>query len=590
MPEARAELMEHLGRAHYALGALESDGEAAFYLKRAIDSGRDAPTVRQALGLTLYRQGKWEEALEELLLVLDAERTPQSLIYVGRCLHEMNQPGLAIHYLDEAFPKLNRFSPEEQIALLNQLGFLYASESEYASAARSWSRSLELRFDPHVALRLGKMKRLLGEVEEALAVLEGIDLDVLPDEQEAERLDELAAIYESLGEREAAIEAAELANAVCTTAGRYYTLGLLHQKDEHQDEAVAAFRGAVTVDADTPRYAEALGFTLVDMGRTEEAIAQFESVLDRDPDYLQLYEQLGYLNMKQPDNKAAEAWFELAIANEPFYPVRTEEEEEQLEQDVFRFRREVTKLTNHFDVDLYTSLRSDTEAPPPGSIGSAVLPSQGGASFSYQPHGWGFRNERIFQAFVRVLWNHEPESIRWDTDSFQGGLGVRYKPLASQNFYGSFERLFKIGDDAMSNWLLRGLYSWDYGYELKPGRDSWNYTLTYGEVGYLLQEPKTLVVYGEGREGWTFNISESLLLTPHGILDGRHQNPATSYSNYVEAGLGVSLKVLFNESRYKAHRSSFEFLLQYRWGKYLGGMRPEEAGFGGWVVGGSIHF
>jgi tetratricopeptide (TPR) repeat protein len=589
-PESRAEIMEQLGRAHFALGDVAGDEEAAFYLKTAIASGRDERDIRQTLGLVLYRQGKWDQALDEFLVVLDAERTPQSLIYVARCLQELNRPGLAIHYLDEAVAELERFSREEQITLLNELGFLYAEESEYRAARRSWSRSLELRYDASLALRVGRMNRLLGDVEEARAVLERVEPDVLPDSEEAERLDELAAVYEAEGEQETALESAELANAVCAAPRRYYRLGLLYQTEGHQEEALAAFRGAVAADPDEPRYAEAYGFALSAGGRTEEAIVQLESVVERDPDYLQVYEQLGYLNMKRADNKTAESWFERAIDNETFYPVHSEEDQKQLERDVFRFRREVTKITNYFDVDLYTSLRSDSGAPSPGVIGSAVLPSQGGASFSYQPHGWGFRNERIFQAFLRVLWNHEPESIRWDTDSFQGGLGVRYKPLASQNLYGSFEKLFKIGDDALSNWLLRGLYSWDYGYELRPGETSWNYTLAYGEVGYLLQEPKTLAFYGEGREGWTFNVSESLLLTPHGVLAARHQDPANAISNYVEGGLGVSLKVLFNESRYKAHHSSFEVLLQYRWGRYLGEMRPEVAGFSGLVIGGSIHF
>ena len=50
------------------------------------------------------------------------------------------------------------------------------------------------------------------------------------------------------------------------------------------------------------------------------------------------------------------------------------------------------------------------------------------------------------------------------------------------------------------------------------------------------------------------------------------------------------MKVLFNESRYKAHHSNFEVTLQYRWGRYLGEMRPEEPGFSGLVLSGSIHF
>lgn len=586
--EQRGRALAGIGYAYSALGI---DGQAAFYLESAVDAGRAERAVRDNLGLVLYRAGRFEEALEQFLTVVDSVASPdRALVHAARCLAQMGRPGLALHYLREALPEIDRFDRGEQVRIWNELGFLYAEESEYQRAAEAWWRSLELETDPAIAIRLARAVRLLGLTEEAYQVLEGISAEALPRELEARRLDELAAVFGRLERWDEAVESAELAVKAGASAERSYNLGLLYRRRGRWAEAAAAFRAAVIEDPTTSRYREALGYSLIDLGKTEEAIAQFESVLARDPEYLELYEQLGYLYMSRSDNRAAEKWFKLAIDNEPYYAVHGEVEAEELKKDVRRFRQEVTKVSNRFDLGLYTSLRSDAGAPPPAVIGSAVLPSQGGAELSYQPEGWGFRNERIFQAFVRLLWNHEPESLRWAADSLQGGVGVRYKPLKSQNLFGSFERLFKIGGGAANNWLVRGLYSWDYGYNLKPGRDSWNTTLLYGEVGYLLEEPKTMAFYGEGREGWTFNLSESFLLTPHVVIDGRRQDPPTSISNYIEAGPGVSIKVLFDETRYHAHRSSVEVFLQYRWGRFLGPSRPDEAGFGGWVAGGGVRF
>jgi tetratricopeptide (TPR) repeat protein len=580
--ERRGETLERLGYAYIARG---EDRNAALYLERAIDSGRDRGRIRQDHGLVLYRLGRFRDALEEFFLALDREKTDASLVYAARCLKELNRPGLAIHYLSEALPGVGRFDRDERIVVYNELGFLYANESEYERASDAWARSLELRDDPEVALRLGRAKRLSGLFEEARLVLEGIDAGALSDSEAAQRLDELSVVYERLGRREEATETGARASEALPTAERHYRLGLLYRGDGRWDDALSAFRSAVAEDPGSPRYAEALGSALARLGATDEAIARYESVLARDRDYLSLFPELGYLYMKEPDNESARTWFERAIDNEPYYPVHDATGEKEVRDDMLRFRREVAKVTNRFDVGLYTSLRSDSGAPPPAVVGPSALPSQGGVELSYLPPGIGFRDERVFEAFVRVLWNHEPGSLQWDGESLQGGLGVRYKPLPTQNLRGSLERLFPIGGKALSNWLARGLYSWSDGYEPRPGHASWNSTLFQGEVDTLLQAPKSLVLYGEFRQGWTFNISDSFLVTPHLVVVGRDESPSSSKSSYVEAGPGVSFKFLFRDGRYYAPRSSFEVFLQYRSGRFR-----DDVGFHGWVVMGSMHF
>jgi hypothetical protein len=148
-------------------------------------------------------------------------------------------------------------------------------------------------------------------------------------------------------------------------------------------------------------------------------------------------------------------------------------------------------------------------------------------------------------------------------------VGLRYKPLKTQNLYLWGERLFKMGNKAIDDWLLRLLYSWDYGYDLKPGKAWWNYTFLYGDVAYFTKQPGTWTYYGEFRQGVTFNFNDKFLLTPHLIVDTRYQDPHPVNSSYLEEGAGVSLKFLFLETHYEIHRASFEVLAYYKHGNFL---------------------
>jgi hypothetical protein len=226
----------------------------------------------------------------------------------------------------------------------------------------------------------------------------------------------------------------------------------------------------------------------------------------------------------------------------------------------------------------------------PGLVDGGAIASQAGVQFAYQPPVLGFRDERIFQLFARILWNIRPRSLDFDEESYQGGLGIRYKPLRTHNLYVSAERLYKIGDRSENNWLLRALYSWDYGYDLRPGEPRWNYTFLFGDLAYFVKNPRT-TYYLEARQGITFNVRDTLLVTPHLILDGRYQDPHRIGSSYFEGGIGLSLKYLFNETRYEAHRSSFELLMHYKKGSFLTrGLSVGGDSFDGVIVMGVLQF
>jgi hypothetical protein len=51
--------------------------------------------------------------------------------------------------------------------------------------------------------------------------------------------------------------------------------------------------------------------------------------------------------------------------------------------------------------------------------------------------------------------------------------------------------------------------------------------------------------------------------------DVRYQDPLAGNSSYLEGGIGLSLRYLFYQPRYEAHRASFEILGYYKWGDFL---------------------
>ncbi len=560
--------------------ALERQGEIETRLERfdaairsfhqALEAGREGGRLRQALGFLHFKLGRWPEALEQFRRSLELAPSPRARLYLARCYDLLGRPGTALYHLKQIVPELDRLPPEDQRTVLEELGYLHAQQAAYEAAAGAWKARLDLAYDPRVALRLGETLRRLGRSVEAQAVLSEIEPGTLSPALEARRLEQLGEIALAAGEAEVAAERFRAALDLETSAARQHLLGIAYQAMDRPHDAVEHFKLAATAAPETTRYRESLGYSYVAIDAVEEAIEVFETLVAQDPDYLSLYQDLGYLHLKRANAPQAIRWFEQAIANRPLYPVRTAEDEAALEQTLGRMRQEVSRLSNRLDVTLYLAARSDSLpfSTTPALTGG-VLPSQGGVELAFLPPRLGFRNERVFQIFGRVLTDVRPGSLDPQEDSYQGGLGARYKPLRSHNLFLSGERLFKIGDDAQDNWLLRALYSWGRGYALRPGQRRWSYTLLYLDAGYLLEAPSYRALFGELRQGLTFNLGDRLLLTPHLLVGGRYQDPGGATSSYLESGGGLSLKLFFASGRDRGAGHSLELLAQYRAGRFV---------------------
>jgi adsorption protein A len=562
-----AAILEKLGLIALQLDRLD---EASGYYEKAVTLGRTTWEVRQSLGHIHYRQKRWSKALENFFSALDRRRSPETLASIGLVYKESGKTGVAIHYLLQALAPENGLSPATRIAALNALGYLYAEEERYDLAARAWSESLGLRRDPVIGLRLGKMEGRLGRFDKAIAILESIEPGSLDVSLEAERWDELAKIHHLRGDPDKALEFYARANGLKAAADRHYRIGLiLHEQKKYQD-AASSLEKAVSLDPKNDQVQVALGYTDRALKKYEDSIRLFENVLARDEDYLPLVEDLGYLNMKARRNADASKWLRRAVDNEPLYPVESEAEREKMRLNIFRMRKENAKVTNRFDFVFYFSYWPDSRFQPvvPAGLGGGAVPAQGGADFAFQPARIGFRDERIFQVFARVMGNMFPRSLRPDRESYQGGIGLRYKPLRTLNFWLWGERLIRIGAQSRNDWLLRALLSEDFGYDLRPGRPAWDYTYFFFDAAYFTRTG-SWAYYGEFRQGLTLNIKDSFLITPHLVIDARTQTPQPGGGSYLEAGIGLSLKSLLFQNRYETQRGSFEILGYYKYGDFL---------------------
>ena len=582
----RAEILERLGVASLQRRDYE---QAARYFRAAIAAGRDHWQIRQNLGFALLSLDRCEEAVGELELSARQSPAPRSFVYLARCYERLKKPGVAIHWLQLALLRLQELAPAEQKDVLGSLGYLYSAEGQHAAAAEAWERALALGDDPEIALRLGRAQRLLGDARRARQTLMAIEPERLSRASRAVRLDELAALDRAEGQLTDSIAALEEANALEPSAQRHHALGLAFGDLKRRPEAVDHLERAHALAPDDLGYAVALGYAYKDAGRLADAARVFEGVVARDPDRLPLYQELGYIYAALSDTSRAVEWFKKAIDNAP----RDPRPESDIAEERARLQQEVARLAKRFEATAYLTYRSSQRQPSTGSGGAVggTLPSQSGVEVAYQPPVIGFRDERIFQVFARLLWNFRPESLDVDDHSLQAGVGLRYKPLRTQNLFVSAERLFAIGRDASDDWLLRALYSWEHHPLLgKPDWSHWNYTTVFADVGYFV-ERSLWVLYGEARQGVTFRIANQVLLTPHVVVDARYQDARGPTDSFVEGGGGVSLRYLFGESRYEGYRGSVELLIQYKAGDFFNRQRGASDGsFHGLVLTGVLRF
>jgi len=583
----RARLAEERGNLQLALGDRAS-ALASFTLAR--DLGRDSWTVEQARGDLLYAMNDPRDALAAYRAADKRRNDPRSALGAAYAYTQLGQPGLAIVEMDRALAAMPADAVRARRVALATSGYLHAQLDQHRQAAAAWSAAQAIGFDPELVLPLAREQRLSGDLDAAQATLGGLQPQSLAPSEHADWLDERAEIERAraallprpapIGDerdaaddpnaaaRTAALRAAaadlEQAIALAPNPDREYRLGLLYVDLGEPEKAIPPLERSLASGPLVPSHAATLGYAYQDVGRYADAGRELSRSLDADPDQLALYEDLGNVRVKEVKNDAAIALFEQAIDNTPLYPQRDAEEIRDVEERRLRMRRQVSELSRTFSLLAYTSIcfgSNDCEVGATTPLSAGASKSQGGAEFAYRPPVIGFRDGRVFEVISRVLFEQEVDSIVPKGQTTVVTLGVRYKPFATIDGFLSAERLFGAGSDAQSNVLLRGTWGWQHGYGMRPGEPHWWYTTVYADVARTMESPQDWFFYTEGRQGMTFNVHhDDTMLTPHLYARGRFQTGDGDDYQEIDMGLGVSLRWLFREDRYRDYQSHVEVL------------------------------
>ncbi len=148
----------------------------------------------------------------------------------------------------------------------------------------------------------------------------------------------------------------------------------------------------------------------------------------------------------------------------------------------------------------------------PTTLSSALVSSPGDNTTQLGGEAWarlgGDNNGRPVQAFVRAYQTLDSDLGATGTDSTQGWIGLRWKPLSRTNLVIEASRMIALGDAARDDTALRAAWSADLGGDLNYERDSWPSARFYVDAVRLLEDEQTFAV-ADSQIGWTWVASRS---------------------------------------------------------------------------------
>jgi len=544
------------------------------------------------LGLANYNSKQWLRALSYLTLAAEMHQEPAVLMYIALCHKELHKPGIAIYYLLAAH-EASGSQKELGSQILATLGYLYTDEFAFEKAADAFRKSLELKKDITISVKLAKALMLAGKTGEGWKSLATIDSGKLTAEQQIEFADIKAGLLQQSGKNEEALAVLEGVQKIAPASSRSYSMGLLCLKLGQTGKAVEYLSAAQAKEPTNSSYALSLGYAYKDNRQYHQAIKKLEWAVSKNPDVARVYNDIAYLHMKTGDNDKAEQWFKTIIDRFPVLPLDGSAENDALQRDAQRIKGEIAKLDSNVKGIAYYYYRTgkaQNSINMPGGQISGGLTGQTGIELSVRPPLTGFVDDRQLEFFSRIYGNSGTGSLNYNQHSSQAGFGVRYKPFRTENLWLSGERLVKIGDAALDEWLFRLLYSRGSGAAPVYGINRQNYTLLYGDVDYYVRSATT-AAYLEARKGVSYRLGSAYMLIPHLIFDGQWKTPFAVGGNFIEGGAGVSVKFFFNGTRYIEYRNIFDISMHYKHGMFMdSGVRHNTGEYDTLILGAALFF
>lgn len=543
-----------------------------------------------------YAQGRYEEAIDELL-TQDPDH-PEINMLLGFCFYRIDYPGLALYHFNR-IEDPSGLQPSERATFFANRAHLNFDQDRPALALEDAQAAIVLR--PSLRLSLVGIKSLVneGRLQEAIDTSEALREAMEAEEVEAElRADfyrtlgrayfssglDLATDTDKGGSKQAAAAFQRAVDAYTTSIANndnqpdiYYMRAIALTKLEEFDLAVEDFEAMRERAVSLPGVywgdlAAAQGYREEYEAGTD-AIAQSVEIYPYDIDAL---EEAGYQFVKWKKNdEALEQMARVIELSDMILPYVDEEELERYIDDNTFIKREYAQVDVNWGGAAYvyrTEFGDDDLEAEFSSIDTieGALASQLGAEFWWRPPKIGFRDHRMLDAFVRFLANFEPNSWTPDEDTYQLGVGLRYKPFKTKNYRVSIERLIAIGDAAEDNWLWRNSYALEYGEKPKKTWEwQWN-VRTYFEASYYLEDPKRWVYFVDLKTSPTANIGDVLLVNaPQLKLVYRHQtDDPTGIGSYIYYGGGFEARLLDPEWKTSTERYYLDIYAHYVIGEF----------------------
>ncbi len=194
------------------------------------------------------------------------------------------------------------------------------------------------------------------------------------------------------------------------------------------------------------------------------------------------------------------------------------------------------------------------------------------------------RQGRYVEFHARLTGNawSRDDDVATGGDTLQAAFGVRARPLRTQNLVLAVERLQRVGDAAIDDWLLRAAWSHSQGTDLRVDVPAWWSQQVYAEAGRYLDHGWNYAI-GEWQGGRSWRWGGTTVVTPHLAVAAEH-NEAFTRAAAIGAGGGVNLRQWFRQSRDAAPRSWVELSVQYR--LRVGGDARAE----GWFIRGTLNY
>jgi tetratricopeptide (TPR) repeat protein len=441
-------------------------------------------------------------------------------------------------------------------------------------AMADWETALHRGLSPEqartVRLSLADAALAAKDPSRALRALQGLP-------QSYDRAIRRAYALQALGRKEESIAQFKAAEQMAPNPAKrdealraqINTLLELQRKAEARamfDQAIAQGRLRTVRDAD-------LAYLAVAVGNDQVALALFDRAHATGQLPPRATIDAGYTAMRQFQNPKAIAYLKEGIDAKADGRLAIDD------QKLFETRRTVADLSREWGVNASISYGKVGSAPNPfliSTVPSSSYTGQLGSEFYYRPAEIGNRNGALFEVFMRLFDTlYDQSGGPTGSQTLQGMVGARWKPLTDQNLVLEIDKLFQLGGAARDDTLLRAAYSYSVGTDLRAIDTHWPTWYVYAEVDRFLEKAQ-LIGLMEGRFGHSFRldpISSNLVFFPHAVIAASYDDSYAKPEAY-SIGAGGSLRYWFNETKYQAPPSYLELTLQYRF-RLAGDKRAE---------------